>query len=123
MPVSKDQAACATASTSEEDDMTEGDLGDGTKTKPKELNHEMKHQARSRSQGDFQELLSPTSPTVQSPKRHSVGGGAGKENSSLGTSSEVCSASRQELYGGQLSCKERGLGKYMPRGVVKGCKV
>ncbi|XP_063051531.1 coiled-coil domain-containing protein 125 [Engraulis encrasicolus] len=112
MPVSKDQAACATASTSEEDDMTEGDLGDGTKTKPKELNHEMKHQARSRSQGDFQELLSPTSPTVQSPKRHSVGGGAGKENFSFGTSSEVCSTSRQELYGGQLSCKERGLESY-----------
>ncbi|KAL2091971.1 hypothetical protein ACEWY4_011769 [Coilia grayii] len=108
MPVSKDREAC-TSARSEEDDMSEGDLGDGTKGKPKDLGYKMKHQVRSRSQGDFQELLSPT----QCLKRHSVGG-ACKESFSRTTCSEMCCTTRQELNGGQLpySYNKRGLEHY-----------
>lgn len=108
MQVGRDHTTC-TSIASGEDDMTEGDLGDGTRVRPKVLSYKMKHPVRSRSQGDFQELLSPT----HSLKRNSFGAG-GKETFSWTSCSEMCSGLRQDLlHGGQLShsCGERESGK------------
>ncbi|XP_012671377.2 coiled-coil domain-containing protein 125 isoform X2 [Clupea harengus] len=103
MQVGQDQTACTSARAGE-DDMTDGDLGDGMSERPKALSNQTRHQARSRSQGDFQELLSPT----HSLKRNSDGGG-GKETFSWTPCSEMCSVLRQELNGGQLphNCRKK----------------
>ncbi|XP_041957885.1 coiled-coil domain-containing protein 125 [Alosa sapidissima] len=101
MQVDREQVACT--STSGDDDMTEGDLGDGTRVRHKTLGYNMKQPVRSRSQGDFQELLSP----IHSLKRNSFGGG-NKETFSWTPCSEMCSDLRQELlHGRQHICRER----------------
>ncbi|XP_062398434.1 coiled-coil domain-containing protein 125 [Sardina pilchardus] len=104
MQVDREQVTC-TRTRGGDDDMTEGDLGDGTRVRHKALSYNIKHPVRSRSQGDFQELLSP----IHSLKRNSFGGG-NKETFSWTPCSEMCNVLRQELlHGRQLPslCKER----------------